>query len=79
MVEIKESARKHGVSDGDMLHALRHYWRHFDTSDPAVALFVGPSLTGAPLEVAVVSRGGRAAIIHAMRARRKYPTGRRNR
>ena len=74
-MEIAESARKHGVGDGDMLHAVRHYWRHVDTADPAVVVFIGPSLTGAPLEIAVLRRGARTAIIHAMRARRKYLTG----
>ena len=85
-VDIEPSARKHGVQDGDMLHALRHYWRHVatddpavalfigpsPTADPAVALFIGPSPTAEPLEVAVVSDGTRTAIIHAMRVRRKF-------
>ena len=71
-MDIEPSARKHGVRDGDMLHALRHYWRHVDTDDPAVAMFIGPSPTAEPLEVAVVSDGARTAIIHAMRARRKF-------
>ena len=71
-MDIEPSARKHGVQDGDMLHALRHYWRHVATDDPAVALFIGPSPTAEPLEVAVVSDGTRTAIIHAMRARRKF-------
>ena len=62
-----------------MLHALRHYWRHFDTADPAIAIFIGPSSTGELLEVAVVSRGAHTAIIHAMRARRRFQTGWRKR
>jgi hypothetical protein len=33
-VDIEASARKHGVSDDDMLHALRHHWRGFETDDP---------------------------------------------
>lgn len=75
-MEIVASARKHGIRDDDMLHALRHYWRHFDTDDPSVTLFIGPSTTAEPLEVAVVRDEDGTAIIHAMGARRKYLTGR---
>lgn len=58
-VDIEASARKHGVSEGDMLHALRHHWRAFETDDPHVTMFIGPFGTGAPLEVGVVSDGRR--------------------
>ena len=71
-MEIKASARKHGVRDGDMLHALRHHWRHIDTDDPEVTILIGPSTTGEPLEVAVLRHHEGAAIIHAMSARRKF-------
>ncbi len=47
----KAGARKHGVSDDDMLHALRHHWRGFETDDPDVTMFIGPSANGEPLEV----------------------------
>lgn len=43
-VDIEASARKHGVSDDDMLHALRHHWRGFETDDPAVTMFIGPAM-----------------------------------
>ena len=71
-MEILASARKHGIRDGDMLHALRHYWRQFDTDDPAVTVFIGPSTSAEPLEVGVIRDEGGTAIIHAMWARRKY-------
>ena len=74
-MHIDASARKHGVSDGDMLHAYRNHWMRIDTEDVAVTVLIGPSTTGEPLEIAVVSLGARTAIIHAMRARRKYLTG----
>ena len=45
-VDIEASARKHGVSDDDMLHALRHHWRAFETDDPDVTMFIGPSDAG---------------------------------
>jgi len=40
-VDIESSARKHGVSDHDMLHALRHHWQAFETDDDAVTMFMG--------------------------------------
>jgi hypothetical protein len=45
VVDIEASARKRGVLDEDMLHALRHHWRAFETDDPAVTMFIGPSRT----------------------------------
>jgi hypothetical protein len=42
-VDIEASARKHGVTDNDMIHALRHHWRAFETDNPAVTMFIGPS------------------------------------
>lgn len=74
-MEIKESARKHGIGDSDMLHAYRHHWFWIETDDTAVNILVGPATTGEPLEIAVVSRGTSSAIIHAMRARRSFLTG----
>ena len=74
-VDIEASARKHGVSDDDMLHALRHHWRGFETDDPDVTMFIGPSATGEPLEVGVVDDADGVAIIHAMPARSKFLKG----
>jgi hypothetical protein len=74
-VDIEPSARKHGVPDEDMLHALRLHWRAYMTDDPAVTMFIGPSRTGAPLEVGVVVDPDGAAIIHAMPARPKFLQG----
>jgi hypothetical protein len=39
-VDIEASARPHGVSDDDMLHALRHHWRGFETDVPDVTMFI---------------------------------------
>lgn len=74
-MDIEASARKHGVSDEDMLHALRHHWRAFDTDDPAVTMFVGPSRKAEPLGVGVVTDEEGTAIIHAMKARDKFLKG----
>lgn len=74
-MDIEASARKHGVHDEDMLNALRHHWRAFATDDDAVTLFIGPDLTGRPLEVGVVVNDDGTAIIHAMPARQKFLRG----
>ncbi len=58
-----------------MLHALRHHWRAFETDDPDVTLFIGPSTTAEPLEIGVVSDDEGTAIIHTMAARWKFLHG----
>jgi hypothetical protein len=67
IVEIKESARKHGVSDDDIRHAVAnpvfvHYFEDF-------RMIVGPSSAAQLLEVGVNTEGH---IFHAMPARPKY-------
>jgi len=74
-VDIEPSAHKHGVAEDDMLHALRNHWRAFETDDPAVIMYIGPSATAGPLEVGVVSDENGTAVIHAMPARPKFLKG----
>ena len=74
-MDVEPAARKHGVPDDDMLHALRHHWRAFETNDPAVTMFIGPSRSGEPLEVGVVEDDQGVAVIHAMAARAKFLKG----
>ena len=69
---IEPSARKHGVRDEDMRHAFRNHWHRFETDDTARTMLIGPSTTGQPLEIVVVSDESGTAIIHAMAARRKF-------
>jgi hypothetical protein len=38
-------------------------------------MFIGPSMTGAPLEVGVVEDDAGVAVIHAMPARAKFLKG----
>lgn len=75
MVDIEVSARKHGVPDEDMLHAVRHHWRAFETDDPLVTMFIGPSHSAEPLEIGVVVDEDGTAIVHAMKAREKFLKG----
>lgn len=74
-MEIEPSASRHGVTDEDMLHAFRNHLKAFETNDPDVTMFIGPSLSGDLLEVGVVIDGEGVAIIHAMRARPKFLKG----
>ncbi len=69
-VDIAASARKHGVTDEDMRHALKHAWAVRSTDDPAVVMHVGPSTTALFLEVGVLYGIDGATVIHAMPARR---------
>jgi hypothetical protein len=69
--DIAESARKHGISDDDMRHALRNPIRAADLGD-GFTMFIGPARDGTPLEVGVADSGTGPVIIHAMRARPKW-------
>lgn len=71
---ILESAHRHGVTEEDMLHALRFEIHHVRQDDNMV-MFIGPDQSGnALIEVGVVIWwGGELAIAHAMSpARAKY-------
>lgn len=72
MVDIEASARKHDVPDDDMLHALQHHWRAFETDDPAVTMYIGPAMNAEPLEIGVVDDEEGTAVIHAMPARSRF-------
>ena len=74
-MDIESSAHKHGVHDEDMLHAYRLHWRAFETDDPTVMMFIGPSRSGEPLEIGVVNDEHGGAIIHVMPARDKFLKG----
>ena len=67
---IVASARKHGISDNDMLHAYRNPIRVFQVDD--LVMLIGADETGRMLEVGVVAAEGIEFIIHAMPAREKF-------
>ncbi len=50
---ILESALRHGVSEDDMLHALRFAAHHVRQADDMV-MFIGPDRAGGLIEVGVV-------------------------
>jgi hypothetical protein len=67
---ILASARKHGVTDNDMLHAYRNPIRVFDLDD--LVMLIGADHRGRALEVGVVTAEGVGFIVHAMPARPKF-------
>lgn len=67
---ILASARKHGVSDNDMVHAHRNPIRVFVLDD--LVMLIGADTTGRLLEVGVVTGEGVEFIVHAMPARPRF-------
>jgi predicted GNAT family acetyltransferase len=70
-MEIADSARKHGIADADMLHAIRNALRAVDQGDRT--LYIGADRNGRLLEVVVLDEDEEdLAVIHAMPLRRKF-------
>ena len=71
-MEIHGSARRHGVADDDIQHAVNNAMA-IDDQDDDTRLYLGPSASGALLEVATIVRDdGTEMVIHAMPMRTKY-------
>jgi hypothetical protein len=71
-VRIAEPARRHGVADADIWHAVRNAMRQVESEDE-FTLLIGPARDGAPLEIGIVGiEGDDPAIIHAMPLRPKF-------
>lgn len=69
MLRIHSAARKHGISDADIKHAVKHAMTTEESED-WTRLYIGPARNAALLEVITVTRGGRTEMaIHAMRMR----------
>ena len=67
---ILASARKHGISDIDMLHAYRNPIRVFELDD--LTMLIGPDPSTRLLEIGVTEAEGIEFIVHAMAARPKF-------
>ena len=67
---ILASARKHGISDKDMLHAYRNPIRVFQLEE--LVMLIGADEPGRLLEVGVVTGEGVDFIVHAMDARPRF-------
>jgi len=71
-VEIADSARKHGVPDDDIAHAVRNPMRL--VANEGRTLVIGPDRAGRLLEVVVLDDdpNEEPVIIHAMALRPKF-------
>ncbi len=69
-MEIAESARKHGVPDDDIRHAVRNELRTISQGDRL--LIIGPSRDVQLLEVVVLDTDDDLVAIHAMPLRAKF-------
>jgi hypothetical protein len=67
---ILASARKHGISDNDMLHAYRNPIRVFDLD--GLVMLIGGDESGRLLEIGAVAGDGEEFIAHAMEARPRF-------
>ncbi|MGQ0826150.1 MAG: hypothetical protein ACT4OX_14155 [Actinomycetota bacterium] len=73
-MEIHQSARRHGITNDDIRHAIEHAMVVDDLGeDPERWLVIGPDLAGNLLEVIVLNTAeGDELIIHAMPLRAVY-------
>ena len=68
---IRNSARKHGISDESIRHAFQFFIAQFVGTDD-LPLLIGPDQSGNLIEVGYVTDDQRIIIVHAMKARSKY-------
>ncbi len=72
VVEIYGSARRHGVNDDDIEHAIDHAMVVAEDDEDRV-LYLGPDRAGNLLEIVAVRRDDETeVVIHAMPMRRIY-------
>jgi uncharacterized DUF497 family protein len=73
-VEVHDSARKHGVADEDVIHAVDHALVIEDAGeDPDRWFVIGPDRAGNFLEVVVMTATeGSQLAIHAMPLRARF-------
>ena len=68
---IADSARKHGMSDDDILHAYANPIRIFELDD-GFTMIIGANRAAIIYEIGVVDGVQAPVIVHAMRAREKF-------
>lgn len=68
-LEIRPSARRHGISDDDIRHAIATITR---PEQPDFTMLIGPDATARLLEVGVIETDDQDYVIHAMTARSTY-------
>jgi hypothetical protein len=71
-MRIGKPARKYGVSEPDIWHAIRTATRRIDMEDD-LTMLIGPARDGTPLEIGVLDLNGEdPVVIHAMRLRPRF-------
>lgn len=71
-MEIHSSARKHGVADDEIAHAIAHAMA-IDPHDDDTRLYLGPGRNAQLLEIVTLTRDdGSELVIHATAMRPKY-------
>lgn len=68
---IAVSARRHGVSDEDMLHAYSHPMRIFEL-DEGLTMIIGANQAAIIYEIGIVDGVQAPVIVHAMKARERF-------
>ncbi|MDR7303380.1 hypothetical protein [Haloactinomyces albus] len=68
---ILPSARRHGITDTDMRHAVRNPISAWEM-DEGMTMLIGPDTAARLLEVGVVDSNEGPVLVHAMRARVKF-------
>ena len=72
-MRIVGHARIHGVSDADIVHALRHAIAHDPTRHDDRTMYFGPDRAGNLLQVLVaIDEDGEEVVIHAMPITDRY-------
>jgi hypothetical protein len=74
-VDVHRSARRHGIGDEDIRHALDHAVVVVDLepeADPPKLLVIGPDRSGNLLEVIALDLADELLVIHAMALRKEY-------
>jgi hypothetical protein len=72
-VEIRPSARKHGISDDDVRHAIDNAIAAITRPEqPEFTMLIGPDTNARLLEVGIIETDDQDYVIHAMSARDKY-------
>lgn len=74
-MEVRPSARKHGLSDDNIRHAIDNAIAAITRPEqPDFTMLIGPDATGRLLEIGVIETDDQDYVIHAMNARPKYLT-----
>lgn len=68
---IAPSALKHGIGEGDILHAYRNPLRVWDLGE-GFTMMIGPNRAAIILEVGHVEGVEAVVIVHAIIARKKF-------